>query len=206
MIDWYESAKSFNNDTTSATFINPIAGGDSVQGRGGQRVQYKSIHFQGQIYCAPPLASPTNYAQDTLSIAIVYDAQPNTALATWSNVFFDTTGIGNAISPTNYSTKQRFKILRRWIIPTNRFIASAAGTINNIGAEQYNMPNEVYQFHKKLDLQLSSTWTSTTGTIGSIMTGAFYVMTRSTTFNLASSPWFLEYSTRIAYTDDIPGV
>lgn len=196
----------FNNNSTSSVLLNAIDGSDTVYGRGGQRVQYKSIELRGHLYCAPPLALPTNYSWDTISFALVYDSQPNGALATWSNVFFSTDSVADSTSPANFATKQRFLVLKRWIVPTNRFIAQAAGTITNIGAENINLPNEAYQFYKKINLDLSTTWASTTGSIANIQTGAILLVGRSTNFATGASPWYLKYSTRLTYTDTVPGL
>lgn len=203
MIDISENAKAIAIDLTTgaSTFLNPVGGGDGISSRDGLRIHLKSITFRGQIYCNPPLAA--NYPNDTLSIALVYDTQPNGVLPIWSNVFLGTDSNVTALAPPNYATRQRFLILRRWCVATNFFAAANGPVYSSADPSNINFPFNLLEFHKDLKLKLNTQWTSNTGTIGNLETGGLFLLTQSSTFTTAATPWFLDYTVRTKYTDSV---
>lgn len=206
-IDYVNGALEFHsNSGQSPDWFNPIGAGDAVFQRDSTRIRYKSLEFRGDIYCFPPLTA--YYASDTLRIVIVYDKSPNLALPTWSNVVLSTTANSSTISPFNHSTRERFLVLYDETIRTPAFnctVAAGATHFTDVGITPLKERTEkgngnVAHMFKDFKLKLDSTWTGTSGIISQLMTGAFFIWAHGTMAS-GSSPWYLNYSTSLKYTD-----
>lgn len=190
------------NTTLQGILLNPIAGGDNFYSRDGTRVRYKSLEFRGDIYCAP---QSTGFAEaDCLRIIIVYDKTPNGGAPVWSNVVQDTAGNSTTIAPLNHGTRQRFCIIMDKTIrvkPFSATVAAAVPTFTSIGPMPLELKPEIIHEYKKFNFELDSTWIDGSAAVASLESGGFFLFVQSADFSAMATPWFLNYSTSLLYTD-----
>lgn len=202
-IDYVDGATAFTlNPSIPGVYINNIGGGDNFNQRDGVRVRYKSLEFRGDIFCNP---QATGYAEaDLLRIIIVYDRQPNLALAVWSNVVASSAGTFEPRDPLNYVTRQRFLVVMDKSVRTKAFSATVAAgvpTFTSSSPMPLEEKSDIIHVYKKFNFELDSTFTGTGNTIAACETGAFLLFVQSSDFTSLTTPWFLNWSTSILYTD-----
>lgn len=146
----------------NAVFV-PIQGDDIVN-RIGRRVTLKSFQLHGDFYVAnsKSLVNSIAVPSQSISVALVWDKQPNNALAAFGDIF---TTSNTPLSMLNMSNTERFTVIKRDWLTFDPMITLATpdGSWNNTIQH-----HEVFvKLNKEVHFNASNT-----GTIGDITTGA----------------------------------
>lgn len=154
----------FNSAGTTANsavlLLNSVAQSSDYLGRIGREIWMKSIYLQGE---AVQNNSPES---QTVRVAIVYDTQPNGVSAASLDIFNIPAGAANnPTTPVNLNNRDRFKILydKRRELQVN-------------GGTNTATCNVAY-FKKYIKCSLKVTFGATTAGIGSIISGALWLVT-----------------------------
>ena len=137
-------------DTTGlVSCLNLIAEGTDDNERLGNK-----INMIGLEYCISIVPETSNTTWGHCSVYIVYDKQPNGALATPANI------VESLTSPTfpKWGDKDRFTILRKFQCESARFANADANSSN--------------QWYGYIKLNKKTNYDAATATIGSINSGA----------------------------------
>lgn len=171
------------NTTGVVQALNLVAVGDDNNNRDGRETQNVSVAIRGLII--PEDASTPN--PTLVRVLLVWDQQPNGALATIANILQNAT----ALSFNNLDNKKRFIILR-----DNQY---AVGGIDNTATQAYAQSPTVHSIYEyvKLGPKYSSSWSGTTGVIGSLATGALLLVQIGT--GAAGSGASLQAFTRVRF-------
>lgn len=157
---------------SASTFVllNAIAGGTENWNRIGKTIRPKKLHLR--LAFLPSSTTSTSLKYDSIRILVVWDKQPNGALATYPAVVQDADAAGNLTSNTMsdmcVGSIDRFKILR------DKRLTMLLTTINtgvvNIAMD---IPQENLQQDYSVDLKgLKCQYNATGGSITTITTGA----------------------------------
>lgn len=194
----YQEAKIITTDVDNFNIVGPTPVGYLMNGlvrgygdgqRTGRTIRMKRFRVSGVIQ---PRRASGNYDQGNIVvIAIVYDRQPNGALASWSG----STGI--MVNGTAYdqaaNVPERYLILEHKICVQQPYIYSALNTFGEAGGDI------LIPFFLEAEVDLPTIFNSTNGgTIADIVTGsvAFYIGT------LVSNESTVAYETSVDYYDD----
>jgi len=148
----------YSMDTTgSVTLINGVATGSDFTDRIGRKIILKSVYVRGII---KPVDSQTNDA--LCRMMVVYDMQANGAAPAITDILKSAT----SQSQLNMNNRDRFKIIFDKVVALGaRDIASGyTGLVNVVPIKKY----------KKL--RHETVFSGTLSTIGSISTGALYLV------------------------------
>ncbi len=172
-------------DTTgTVTALNLVAQGDDDNNRIGRQIYCKSIRVIGHFIPQSATATASTLAR----VMLVWDSQPNGALATITQILNAST----SLTHTNLDNRERFTILRDTFTPLGSFSNTASQAVS--GAPTVACINE----YIKLGGQ-KVTYSNTTGVIGSVATGALLMVTIS---DLASGTGYnFNATTRLRFTD-----
>jgi len=143
-------------------------------------------------------AVATAIAADRLRIVIVYDRQPNGALAAWQDVFsnFDQVGAADVSewAMPNITNLDRFLVLKdiRKSLPAQ----TTAGLPDNANI-QMTMNEMKWSWNINL-MNLETAYSTSTGAIGDIKTGALYLFNRD---GVGGNVYNLTLTTRLVFAD-----
>lgn len=144
-------------NTGAVVLVATIAQGTNVSQRVGREVVLRTIQMNMDILC------PQDTNLTTFHLALVWDKQPNKALAAWTDIF--ETGLGNtAWAFKNMENRKRFTILKIWRRHT--IGGRAEGTEVFTDKSQIKM-----DYFRKLNHKMEF-GTTGNGGIGDITTGA----------------------------------
>lgn len=186
-------------DTTGTTnvpevgtisLLNPLGQGTSVITRIGQKIVIRSIDLRVRVSAAPPSASPSLYP-NMVRVLLVWDNQPNGALAAASDIIEDLTAGTGVIAPQQKIYISRFRIL--W---DKKFMLSNMPTADGITSKL----NDYDQYYKKTKLQVGYA-DSNNGDITDIITGAIYLLAIGQ-HTATANQGILEYFSRIRFYDN----
>lgn len=170
-------------DTTgSVTALNLTAVGDDNTTRDGRQIIVTSCHIRGLI---------TNQdASTATSLArwlLVWDKQPNGAIATIANILAAAT----SISSTNLNNRERFVILR-----DKQY---GVGQIDTTATQTYTIAPGVHECNEYVKINARTTYGGTAADIASVATGALLLVTIGN--QAAASGAQLTAATRVRFTD-----
>lgn len=149
-------------DTTgSVTCLNLTAVGDDNTNRDGRQIINKSIHIQGLLQPSDDSTSP-----NLSRMLIVWDSQPNGAIATITDILVAST----SVSSTNLNNRERFRILKDLRLSQGKVDTTATSTFSN--SDNTYCVNEFIKLN-----DLKTTYSGTTAVIASIATGALLMVT-----------------------------
>lgn len=143
-----------NNTTGSITHISIIPQGDNINSRDGKACRATSVNVRGVM------AVDTTTTVTTIANYLVWDYQPNKALAVITDVF-DT---ANALSFPRRENNARFKIIKKWFL-----CMSGNATTPATGLEVAPLDDYV---RLPIDANILYTAGDTTGVIGDTIQGA----------------------------------
>jgi len=150
------AAANYSLDTTGNTTLIPVvAVGADETNRIGRNITLKSIQMHGRIF------NNSTAVFNHVLIALVYDRQPNKALASFTDIY-------DSASPNAFKkdeNKDRFLIIKEW-----RKVLTGSGVAAN---NSFAWPMEKYLKLKGLPVNYSSLGT---GAIGDINTGALLLV------------------------------
>lgn len=185
--------------TPTITHISAIANGTGDFQRIGNLVNFKYLHLALWINQTPGVG--ISLQADYCRVAIVYDKSPNGVLPTYASVFQATDNAGaNTSDPfvkANIDTKHRFRVLYN----QNLFLPAVgvAPTVSNGGVEE---GVGRLRLNKFIYLRwMPSRHIGTTAVIGSVESGALYLLTETQTIAVGASASVLQGSIRVAYVD-----
>lgn len=165
-------------DTTgTVTLLNGAAVGSDFTDRIGRKSMFKSLLLQG-------LVAPVSGAVSSLNrIMLVYDTQPNGALA----VVTDVLNTANAASMLNLNNRDRFEILWDEYFETGFYTAGAV-------ADRTSRPVRQYQ-----EFDLPTVYGGAGATVASVQTGALLLLTVGT--QLAAAGATFVGAVRVRFVD-----
>lgn len=165
----------------AVVLLNGVAQGSDYTDRIGRKTCMKSFFFKFDIRLAS-VSTPTGEMARAL---IVYDSQANGAAPTVANILSTAT----ALSPMNLNNRDRFKVLKDWLIPLE-FSVFTAGALT-----QGSPMRHIRKTYKKLNLDVI--FGGTGATVASIQTGSIYLLTIGTVGSVAT----FDYDSRIRFVD-----
>lgn len=170
----------------SSQLLTTIAQGSDNVDRIGRKITMASVQYDVAFGATTTELGNTAAYPDTYDVckmAIVYDKQPNGALATWSDVYAAPVSVAAPFSYKNYNNIDRFDILA-----TEEFSISLAGP--NMERKQRYVP-----------LKLETRFDGTGNTVADIQSGALIVVWAD--MNSAGANYgALTGRFRILYSDD----
>jgi len=181
-------ATSFVNDAATAAglglrLINGIDQGSDYNQRIGRQIKMTSIFFR----CTASLAASPNAQTQVCRLMIVYDAQSNNVNAAGTDIL---QGDTSPESVNNLSNRDRFKILYDKV----RVLSAEGVTDGNLGGKAY--------FTKYIKCGLPVVFSGTNNLIGSIQTGAVYMLCSGTVGSASANRATCEFNSRIRFIDD----
>jgi len=170
-----------SDQTGDVYLLNGVAIGTDFDARIGRKINLKSIyarfHFQ----------SPGSQTGDHIRVMLVYDSQVNSPVAV--PLVTDILKVADFLSPMNLNNRDRFKVLYDKSV-TMSGVTVAAGAITG-GTP---IPKTLKCYKK---LNLDQIFSGTAATIGSIATGAIYLLVISLQDDLNTT----YYNVRIRFED-----
>lgn len=163
----------------SINLVNGITAGDDYNNRDGRRVVMDTLHLRGDFFYA---SATDAHAADHIRLLVIYDKQANSTVMTQSDLFTGASGD----TFVNYNNLARFEVLwdQDWTLPQ-----IPAGTTSMILFPKIN---------KKIRVRRGVQYSGTSGTIGSIATGALYVVAIGSQ-NSGLNNTVLSLSTRLTF-------
>lgn len=179
--------------TPTAILLNGVATGTNFVNRIGAKTFMKSIQFKANIQ------NILTSVEGVLRMLIVYDKQPNGALATIADVI-ESRDSANSSSTTIYScpkveNRDRFDIIRdkTWHAPS---VTNTGGVLTNLS---YPSNDDEMEFSEFIKLKKKTTYKENTAVIGAISTGSLLM------FLLASgttNAYQLSWGSRLRFYDN----
>lgn len=153
------SATYANNTTGSVTLVATIPQGSTVNNRDGKSCQLTSVRIRGRI------VADTTATTQGVACALVWDRQPNKALAALLDVY----DVATTNNFPNRENSGRFRIIKEWrdVLNGNSNAPASGPVILNMN-EYIKLPYECVSSYTTAD---------TTGVIGDIITGALLFIT-----------------------------
>jgi len=179
---------SFVNDAATAAgaglrLINGVDQGSDYNQRIGRQIKMTSIFFRATAQLA---ASP-NAVSSIIRLMIVYDSQANNVNATGTDILQTDT---SPESVNNLSNRDRFKVLYDKV----RHLCAQGVTNGALGDRCY--------FTKYIKCGLPVVFSGTNNLIGSIQTGAVYVLCSGSLATGNASVPSIEFNSRVRFIDD----
>jgi len=187
-LKFFDTAHSFNIDNTGEVpatgQLNIIPQGISQSERLGRKATIKSIQTQLQLTYVPGAATT---GVDCCYIWLILDSQCNGQAAALSDVFS-----GTATTPSelriNMANSDRFRILKKWVIP----MVSQAGV-----SAAYGRVIKRVQFYKKCSIDIDWDATAATGAVATTRSNNLFLIAAANEDDATSVSGF----TRLRYTD-----
>lgn len=161
--------------TGVVTPLNLIGSGYASHNRVGREILMTSVHVTGNIISLRSAAFP-DYAR----VLIIYDTQPNGALATMADILetIDQTGAASTTSYSNWNIRQegRFIVLcdHRIVLPSQTV---TTGQVTTPGWTDPVSPTFLIDIHERLNLITRYKGDSVPAVIGEIATGSLLLCT-----------------------------
>jgi len=173
------------DQTGSVTLIGGVATGTDYTNRIGRRILLKSVQLRG--YCQP---KDTTAGPQTCRVMIVYDRAPNGVIATLADIFTVPTSGQSMLNLTN---RDRFRV-----ISDTQF---AMGQISTTATQTFATGTLFKNMNIYRRLNHLVTFGGTAATIGSIETGALYLVTIGDNTAASTNGALLEATIRVRFTD-----
>lgn len=155
------AASGYACDTTgSVTALNLCPTGDDELARDGKQIEVLTCHLQG--YIAP---QDSTAGTSLCRVLVVWDAQPNGALAAVTDILTAATSIAN----TNLNNRRRFTILR-----DGRFVL---GQISSTATQSYAHSPGAHVYNEFIKVDRETLFNGTAANISNITTGALLLVT-----------------------------
>jgi len=162
-LKFFDTAVSFNVDLTgevpSTGQLCLIPQGTTESTRIGRKATIKSMQFNGACTFVP---GANTFGADTIFMYVVLDSQCNGAAATAADVL---TGANFSSALPNIANSQRFKILKRFVIP----MRSQAGV-----QTAFASLHEPIAWYRKCNIPIE--WSSTTGALTEIRSNNIFLL------------------------------
>jgi len=169
--------------TGTINLISGVAAGTDVQQRVGRKMTMKSILLR---YFINPVSTATAPSGDVVRVMLVYDTQTNGALPLVADILQNVT----VQSPMNLNNRDRFKVLYdHWVSMNANLYTAGALTAGSPGTKFYKTFKS---------FSLDTIFSGTAATIGSIATGAIYIVTVGAANNASN----FAGETRIRFIDN----
>lgn len=165
----------------AVVLLNGVAQGSDYTDRIGRKTCMKSMFFK--FDCR--LASVSTPGGETVRALIVYDSQANGAAPTVAAILATAT----PLSPMNLNNRDRFKVLKDWIIPLE-FSVFTTGALTSGSPTRH-----IRKTYKKINLDVI--FGGTGATIASIQTGSIYLLT----IGIVGSVAAFDYDSRVRFVD-----
>lgn len=146
--------------TGTVTALNLAAQGTDYTQRVGRKTTNVAVQLEGYIQ---PEDTTTNNCKSR--VLLIYDGQPNGALATIADIF--TAATANAFM--NLNNRDRFRVLAD--------VNCALGGISSTATQSYAQSPSVHNVSIYRKINLDTIWNNTTGVIASVGTGALLLVT-----------------------------
>lgn len=168
--------------TGTVTLINGVATGTDFTDRVGRKIVMKSVYVRGIIF--PDDFSTLN---SLARIMIVYDMQANGVAPAITDILKS----ASSVSQLNLNNRDRFKIImdKQWVL----------GAIDNTATQSVAGSPTVHALKKFTRLNHETLFNGTTAAIGSIATGALFLVTIGT--QAAGAAATTTISTRVRFED-----
>lgn len=168
--------------TGSVTLLNGVATGTDFTDRIGRRIMMKKHYFRGVVF-----PEDNNTGQQLVRMIIVYDMQSNGAAPGVTDVLKS----ADATSQLNLNNRDRFRILtdKQWVL----------APIDNTATQSFAGSPTIHQFKKFKKLNHEVQYNGTTNSIGSIATGAMFMLLIGS--NAAGTAATIRVSHRIRFVD-----
>lgn len=155
------------NTTGSVTLVNGVAIGSDYTDRVGRKIRLKSIYVRGLVSRNLTLGGGT-LLPDVARMLIVFDTQTNGATPSVTDILKEAT----ATSQLNLNNRDRFKVL------IDKQYAIAPYLISDTATQSYALAGSptTYQVKKYKKLNHEVVFNGTQGTVGSISTGALWMV------------------------------
>lgn len=173
----------------SVSLLDQIAQGDSVNERDGQKWRDIAVQLRGSI---------KTDSTTTLALAkwmLVWDAQPNLALATVANILDANSGSAPITQLPNRDGNRRFTILRSKTYTLGGNDTTAAQQVSN----GIHYIDEYVKLPKWCEIQ--TTAADTTGAIGNRVSGALLLVNMSDQATGTTAP-DMDWTTRVSFVDE----
>lgn len=179
--------------TPTAILLNGVATGTNFVNRIGAKTFMKSIQFKANIL------NNLTTTEGVLRMLVVYDKQPNGALATIADVI-ESRDSANSATTSIYScpkveNRDRFDIIRdkTWHSPS---CTNTGGVLTNLS---YPSNDDEMEFSEFIKLKKKTTYKENTAVIGAISTGSLlmFLLCSGTT-----AAWSLSWSSRLRFYDN----
>ncbi|UYD39112.1 MAG: capsid protein [Wigfec virus K19_292] len=185
--------------------MNGLYPGTDDFNRIGRKVAWKALEFKSLILYAPPVAS-TSYGNEILTMYIVWDRSPNGISPAVNDIIQSVDNFGTTFNSNygfpDWNFKQRFLILKKkeWLMPGTVSAASTSAPPTSISPQNQQ---QNFMFKKYIKLKgLTTEYSYTAATVGSIGTGALWCLIMGTDgISAASSAWQFSTSWRLSFTD-----
>jgi len=176
---WDIASATYPIDTTGVvTHLSEIPRGTNINSRNGKACRVTSVLIRGHVL------GPTNGTRQQVAGYLVWDYQPNEAIALITDIF-DT---ANARSFPNRENNERFRILKIFFDNFNTYGGGTAFSVD----EYVRLPE---------DCNILMTSAGSTGAIGETIQGALYFVTMGTQPVATNASSFLG-GFRLNFTDD----
>lgn len=170
--------------TAGLVLLNGVAQGTDYINRIGRRVVMKSLYIRFSLVPNVANSAPVG---DFARILLVYDCQSNGAAPLAADIL---NAAADYLSPLNLNNRDRFKILHDKVIPMNPNVYTAGALTSG------DPVNKTWKLFKKMNMDII--FGGTGATVGSIQTGAIYLLYMSAG---ATSYSTLTYNCRIRFID-----
>lgn len=173
-----------NSTITAAgtvTLLNGIGQGTDYTQRIGRQVLLKAINFKIDIR----LAGLTTGAGETVRCLLVYDCQTNAAAPAVTDILNTAT----PLSPMNLNNRDRFKVLKDWIVPLE--VSQYTAGVLNAGSPM----RHVKKTYKRISMDMI--FGATGSTVGSINTGGIFLLM----IGIVGSVAVFDYDSRVRFMD-----
>lgn len=189
-------------DTNGNIFLlNSLATGTTAYERVGRKVMNKYVYINVNYQCHIKLQGTTNnLIGNTLRMTLVWDKQPSNVLPKFNDIFGTVELAGatttKVLSPRKYSNMDRFQVLKDQFISSNHQAGIPTG-----GSGNELIIHGFIQEYVKINRE--SVYSANVTGIGSISSGALYLIFRSTTGDSSTTYYSINdnSSARLRYTD-----
>lgn len=172
--------------------IATIPQGTNIGQRIGRECTIQSVECNFTLY-APQVVYSSKFM-----IALVWDRQPNKALATYSDIFDQGPVAANSVwNFKNRDNQKRFQILKIW----RKVLIGCVGAGNSPADSQVTDRSVVdIHYYRKMNHKVQF-GTAGSGDIGDITTGAFIMATCADLSNGATGAVEFNYNIRVTFVD-----
>jgi len=194
------------HDTGLVTFVPMPQEGSSFYNRIGRRIRMKSIEIRGHI--RPSYANAAQHGQQFVRILVIYDRQVNGAAPVLADILTAYSNAGGTSSTAydglNMNNRDRFQVLRdrKVVLPSVGVNGAVSGSVQTtVEANQENQGLVYHEFIKTNGLETQFKASSNPSVVGDVATGAYFIVTISSSDNNPTPCFLLNIGTRLKYYD-----